>query len=206
MKKKLEIGVLYDPKTLKPTKYVVTPSLGSGVFPEAPLFTGTKEECKEFVKNYKEEKSKNRLTFFQTIKYIGIVKYYEHIFPLFSDKLEKERMQVSAFIVDAWDTKHWSKYQTAKRMLKFGYTEILGKVENLTTVIKDLNTGKTTELPKKEAPEVKPKEPVVPVPEVQATIEALEAEMKNPQPWTGASKPEEAFPLELTDKILKNGK
>lgn len=149
---------------------------------------------------------KKKLSLFQTVKYIAIAKYYEHIFPLFSDKLEKERMQVIAFLVETKDTEHWSRYQTAKRMLKFGYTETLGKVENLATTIKDLNTGKTTELPKKEAPEVKPKEPVVPVPEVQATIEALEAEMKNPQPWTGASKPEEAFPLNLTDKILKDGK
>lgn len=149
---------------------------------------------------------KKKLSLLQTIKYIGIAKYYEHIFPLFSDKLEKERMQVSAFIVDAKDTKHWSKYQTAKRLLKFGYTETLGKVDNSTAVIKDLSTGKVTELPKKEAPKAKQKEPVVPIPEIQEQIEALEAEIKNPQPWTGASKPEEAFPLELTDKILKDGK
>lgn len=192
MKKKFTIGALHDPKTLKPIKYVVTP-VTDALFPGTPLFMGTEEECKEFVKNYKEEKSKSRLTFFQKIKYIAIAKYYEYIFPIFSDELEKERMQVAAFIIDAKNTKHWSKYQTALQTLKFGPRQ----APDVTTIIKDANRA---------APKVLKQEPVVPVPEVQAAIDALVAEAKNPQPWTGAATLEEGYPLNLTDKIINESK
>lgn len=206
MKKKLEIGALYNPKTLKPIKYVVTPAVAGLMYPEAPLFTGTEEECKEFVKNYKEEKPKRKLSLIQTIKYLAITKYYEHIFPIFSSKLEKERMQVAAFIVEAKNTKHWSRYQVALQTLKFG----LRQAPDVTTVIKSANgverkittQGDSVTIEKGACPQG----PVEVVPEVQAAIEALEAEAKNLKPWTGGSSPEAAFPLSLTDEILNEGK
>ena len=149
---------------------------------------------------------KRKLTLLQKIKFISIAKYYEHIFPIFSSELEKERMQVAAFIIEAKDTKHWSKYQTALQTLKFGPRQ----APNVTTIIKSANgvtrkittQGDSVTIEKGACPQG----PVVPVPEVQAAIEALEAEAKNPQPWTGESSPEAAFPLELTDKILNDGK
>jgi len=205
MKKKFTIGALHDPKTLKPIKYVVTP-ITDALFPEAPLFTGTEEECKEFVKNYKGEKSKNKLSLLQKIKFILVVKYYEHILPIFSNELEKERMQVAAFIIEAKNTKHWKKYQTALQTLKFGPRT----APDVTTIIKSENGVERKITVKGDSVTIEkgacPQGPVEVVPEVKATIEALEAEAKNPQPWTGESNPEAAFPLELTDKILNNGK
>ena len=127
-------------------------------------------------------------------------------FPLFSHKLEKERMQVAAFIIDPKDTKHWKKYQTALQTLKFGPRT----APDVTATIKSENgverkitkQGDSITIEKGACPQ----ESVTPIPEVQATIEALEAEAKNPKPWTGEASPEKAFPLDLTDKILNEGK
>lgn len=160
-----------------------------------------------------KEKTTGKLSWFQTLKYTAIVKYYEHIFPLFSNELEKERMQVLAFMAEVRDTKHWKKYQRALKTLKFGYeqplngsTVIKNTDGSITTVTKSAN-GVTTEITtqgnsltiKKGAC---PQESVTPIPEVQATIEALEAEAEGQKPWTGESDPEKAFPLPLTDEIL----
>lgn len=153
-----------------------------------------------------KEKTKSKLTWSQTLKYIAIAKYYEYIFPIFSDELDKERMQVAAFIIEAKNTKHWKRYQTALQTLKFG-----PKVApDVTTTIKSENgverkitvQGDSVRIEKGACPQGA----VTPIPEVQATIEALEAEAKNPKPWTGEASPEKAFPLDLTDKILNEGK
>lgn len=164
-----------------------------------------------------KEKTKSKLSWTQTLKYTLIVKYYEHIFPLFSNELEKERMQVLASMTEVRDTKHWKKYQRALKTLKFGYEQPLNGATvtknadgSITTVTKSAN-GVTTEITTngtsfKIEKGACPQGPVTPVPEVQATIEALETEMKNPQPWTGETSPEKAFPLNLTDQIINESK
>jgi len=121
-----------------------------------------------------KEKAKSELTRLETLKYIIIVKYYEHIFPIFSDELGKERMQVLAFMIKVKDTKHWKKYQRALKTLKFGYrqpldgtTAIKNVDGSITTITKGTN-GITTEITTQES--------IVPVPEVQVAIEVLDFE------------------------------
>ena len=121
-----------------------------------------------------KEKAKSELTRLETLKYIIIVKYYEHIFPIFSDELGKERMQVLAFMIKVKDTKHWKKYQRALKTLKFGYRQPLDG----TTVIKNAN-GSITTITKGTngiTTEITTQESTAPVTEVQAAIEALDFE------------------------------
>jgi hypothetical protein len=121
-----------------------------------------------------KEKAKSELTRLETLKYIIIVKYYEYIFPIFSDELGKERMQVLAFMIKVKDTKHWKKYQRALKTLKFGYRQpldgatVIKNVDgSITTITKGTN-GITTEITTQES--------ILPVPEVQVAIEVLDFE------------------------------
>lgn len=206
MKKKFRISALLEPGVSEPVMYVVTPVATSVMDVPTPFFTGTEDECKNFVKNYKGEKPKSKVNLIQKIKLVAIIKYYERIFPIFSSELEKERMQVAAFIVEAKNTKHWKRYQVALQTLKFGPRQ----APDVTTVIKSANgverkittQGDSVTIEKGACPQG----PVEVIPEVQATIEALAAEAKNPQPWTGEASPEKAFPLGLTDKIINESK
>lgn len=118
------------------------------------------------------EKTKSELTRLETLKYIVIVKYYEYIFPIFSDELSKERMQVLAFMIKVKDTKHWKKYQRALKTLKFGYrqpldgtTVIKNADKSITTITKSAN-GVTTETTVQES--------TAPVPKIQTAIETLD--------------------------------